>query len=135
MIRTPQKVLRLFFAIFTLTTLLNSSVQLMFHKEMESHQGLLDRAVLILIGSLVFVIIDDMHFKNKTLKFALPYFLFMTLAMCYTYLTSVFWAELTATSYMWVFFKGTVVYLLVYGFQELPAYLKKRNEALLKSED
>lgn len=134
MIRTPQKVLRLFFAIFTLTTLLNSSVQLLFGNQFESHQGLMDKGVLIFIGSFVYILINDMSFKNKTLKFALPYFLFMTLAMCYTYLTSVFWAELTATSYMWIFFKGTVVYLLVYGFQELPDYLKKRNAELLKSE-
>lgn len=133
MLKTPRKIINLFFAIFTLSTLAHSIWCIIKEIPSVTHEMLVNRAVVTFLGTFVFILLRAWNFENKILRFVLPYVTFMGLSLCYTYLSGVFFAAISP-SYFHMILYGTAVYLVVYGVLEFPyfaklAYDKKQNAA------
>lgn len=125
MLKTPKKIANLFFALFTITTVLHSMFAVSHGTESVNHQMLLQRAILIFFTSLSYVLIKSWSSKNKVLSFVLPYIVYMGLSLGYTF-TSAKVSE-GDPAYLPVLLQGSVIYIIVYGFLQLPKYFKKLN--------
>lgn len=117
----------LFCVVFTIGTILSSSVQLMMGVPEDTNVHILDRAVLTMLGSFIVVFVTQYHFKNRVYKFFVPYVIFIVLALGYVWICG-FWQELHPNAYRDVFLNDTIAYIVVYGVIEVYECIKRRTQ-------
>jgi hypothetical protein len=112
--------------IFTLATLVSSILQLSQGQETDTNVHIIDRAVLCLIGVIMFTLVDNVKFKIRLLSYVIPYVISMPIVMFYTWLTS-FWAEQHPNAYKDIFLNFTMVFIVVSIFITIKDYFKARK--------
>lgn len=132
MIKKMKKIANLFFALFTLSTLLHSTFAIGKGTEAVSHAMLVDRGILLFLASFSYVLIKAWSSKNKVLSLLLPYCVYMGLGIAYTYVSGNLLPG-GESNYLGLFLQGTIVYIVVYGLMNLPKYLKELTLPTFKS--
>lgn len=121
-----KKIAQLFCAVFTVATILSSSLQLLMGRMTDTNEHILDRGVLTLIGALVLILMTQLEFKNKLLRFVVPYSVFISIALLYVFISS-FWSNLHPNAYRDVFLNDTIAYIVVYFVIDIVNRIKKKN--------
>lgn len=121
-----KKIAQLFCVVFTVATILSSSLQLLMGRMTDTNEHILDRGVLTLIGALVLILMTQLEFKNKLLRFVVPYSVFISIALLYVFISS-FWSNLHPNAYRDVFFNDTIAYIVVYFVIDIVNRIKKKN--------
>ncbi|MCG4723126.1 hypothetical protein L0M81_14415, partial [Alistipes putredinis] len=65
------------------------------------------------IGALVLILMTQLEFKNKLLRFVVPYSVFISIALLYVFISG-FWSNLHPNAYRDVFLNDTIAYIVVY---------------------
>ncbi|EQK39535.1 putative membrane protein [[Clostridium] bifermentans ATCC 19299] len=121
-----KKIAQLFCVVFTVATILSSSLQLLMGRMTDTNEHILDRGVLTLIGALVLILMTQLEFKNKLLRFVVPYSVFISIALLYVFISS-FWSNLHPNAYRDVFLNDTIAYIVVYFVIDIVNRIKKKN--------
>lgn len=80
----------LFCVIFSVTTLLSSSLQLFSGQLTDTNLHILNRGALVLIGVITFMLFDGIKPKRKVLSFLVPYAISMGLVFLYVWIIGFF---------------------------------------------
>ncbi|KGJ48954.1 hypothetical protein KD33_11235 [Clostridium sp. NCR] len=121
-----KKIAQLFCVVFTVATILSSSLQLLMGRMTDTNEHILDRGVLTLIGALVLILMTQLEFKNKLLRFVVPYSVFISIALLYVFISG-FWSNLHPNAYRDVFLNDTIAYIVVYFVIDIVNRIKKKN--------
>ena len=121
-----KKIAQLFCIVFTVATILSSSLQLLMGRLTDTNEHILDRGVLTLIGALVFILMTQLEFKNKFFRFIAPYSVFISIALLYVFISG-FWSDLHPNAYRDVFLNDTIAYIVVYAVIDIVNKLKKKS--------
>lgn len=122
-----KKIAQLFCIVFTVATILSSSLQLLMGRLTDTNEHILDRGVLTLIGVLVFILMTQLEFKNKLFRFIAPYSVFISIALLYVFLSGCFWSDLHPNAYRDVFLNDTVAYIVMYVVIDIVNKIKKKS--------
>lgn len=120
-----KKIAQLFCIVFTVATILSSSLQLLMGRLTDTNEHILNRGVLTLIGALVLILMTQLEFKNKLFRFIVPYSVFISIALLYVFISG-FWSDLHPNAYRDVFLNDTVAYTVVYVVIDVVNKIKKR---------
>ncbi len=107
-----KKMLVLYCVIFTLATIVSSTLQLVRGIAMDGNLHIIDRAIVTLIGVITITLLTNMNLKNKFLNILLPYVIAMALFFFYVWLTG-FWDALHPNAYRDIFVNFTAAFILV----------------------
>lgn len=121
-----KKITQLFCIVFTVTTILSSSLQLLLGRMIDTNEHILDRGVLTLIGALVFILMTQLEFKNKLFKFIAPYTVFISIALLYVFISG-FWSDLHPNAYRDVFLNDTIAYIVIYVAIDIVNKVKNKS--------
>lgn len=113
MLKRVKSILLLFCTIFTFATLISCILNLALGYETDTYRHIIDRAVLVFIGSVVLILVLELDLKSGILNFLVPYVIFILLAMLYVFVTG-FFEELHPNAYRDLFFNDTAAYIVVY---------------------
>lgn len=120
-----KKTAQLFCIVFTVATILSSSLQLLMGRMTDTNEHILDRGALTLIGALVLILMTQLEFKNKLIRFIAPYSVFISIALLYVFISG-FWSNLHPNVYRDVFLNDTIAYIVVYFIIDIVNKIKKR---------
>lgn len=120
-----KKIAQLFCIVFTVATILSSSLQLLMGRLADTNEHILDRGVLTLIGSLVLILMTQLEFRNKLFRFIAPYSVFISIALLYVFISG-FWSDLHPNAYRDVFLNDAIAYIVVYVVINIVNKIKKR---------
>lgn len=126
-LKYTKKILILFCIIFTFATLISCIINLALGYETDTYIHILDRAVLTLIGSIAFTLIQELNPKSKVLGFLYPYGASILLAMLYVYISGLY-QELHQNAYRDVFLNFTIVFIVVYCCQKAYEKIRKKRQ-------
>lgn len=121
-----KKIAQLSCIVFTVATILSSSLQLLMGRLTDTNEHILNRGVLTLIGALVFILMTQLEFKNKLFRFIVPYSVFISIALLYVFISG-FWSDLHPNAYRDVFLNDTVAYTVVYVVIDVVNKIKKKS--------
>ena len=110
-----KSTLNLFCIVFTIATLTSIALNLPFGRTTDTYSHILDRATLCLIGVIVVSLMLQIKFKHKYLEFIVPYIIFISLALFYVFLSSL-WQELHPNAYRDIFLNDTIAYIVIFPF-------------------
>ena len=104
----------LFSILFTITTIVSSSLQLYQGRLEDTNSHLLNRAVVVFIGVLTMQLFDKIKFQSKILSFLIPYAISMSAVFLYVWITG-FFESLHPNAYRDIFlnFTGVVIILTI----------------------
>lgn len=120
-----KKTAQLFCIVFTVATILSISLQLLMGRMTDTNEHILDRGALTLIGALVLILMTQLEFKNKLIRFIAPYSVFISIALLYVFISG-FWSNLHPNAYRDVFLNDTIAYIVVYFIIDIANKIKKR---------
>ncbi|MBS5954534.1 MAG: hypothetical protein KIB53_11990 [Paraclostridium bifermentans] len=124
-----KKIAQLFCVVFTVATILSSSLQLLMGRLTDTNEHILDRGVLTFIGALVLILMTQLEFKNKLFRFIAPYSVFITIALLYVFISS-FWSDLHPNAYRDVFLNDTIAYIIVYVVIDIVNRIKNKKKSI-----
>lgn len=124
-----KKIAQLFCVVFTVATILSSSLQLLMGRLIDTNEHILDRGVLTLIGTLVLILMTQLEFKNKLFRFIAPYSVFISIALLYVFISG-FWSDLHPNAYRDVFLNDTIAYIIVYVVIDIVNRIKNKKKSM-----
>lgn len=124
-----KKIAQLFCVVFTVATILSSSLQLLMSRLIDTNEHILDRGVLTLIGTLVLILMTQLEFKNKLFRFIAPYSVFISIALLYVFISG-FWSDLHPNAYRDVFLNDTIAYIIVYVVIDIVNRIKNKKKSM-----
>lgn len=124
-----KKIAQLFCVVFTVATILSSSLQLLMGRLTDTNEHILDRGVLTLIGALVLILMTQLEFKNKLFRFITPYSVFISIALLYVFISG-FWSDLHPNAYRDVFLNDTIAYIIVYFVIDIVNRIKNKKKSI-----
>lgn len=124
-----KKIAQLFCVVFTVATILSSSLQLLMGRLTDTNEHILDRGVLTLIGALVLILMTQLEFKNKLFRFIAPYSVFISIALLYVFISG-FWSDLHPNAYRDVFLNDTIAYIIVYVVIDIVNRIKNKKKSI-----
>ncbi|TYQ18408.1 UNVERIFIED_CONTAM: hypothetical protein Cloal_0840 [Acetivibrio alkalicellulosi] len=120
----------IFSVLFTITTLVSSSLQLYQGKTTDTNLHILNRAVVVLIGVITIILFHKFKTKSKILTYLIPYAISMGVVFLYVWFVG-FFETLHPNAYRDIFFNFTgvtVFVIIVIKIKEkVSEYNKKQN--------
>ncbi|NLM75057.1 MAG: hypothetical protein GX187_03075 [Clostridiaceae bacterium] len=117
----------LFCVIFSVTTLLSSSLQLFSGQLTDTNLHILNRGALVLIDVITFMLFDGIKPKRKVLSFLVPYAISMGLVFLYVWIIG-FFETLHPNAYRDVFLNFTAVAVILWIIATLKDNLKTKKQ-------
>lgn len=115
--------------LFTLTTIFSSIIQLtILSAEFDSNAHILNRAVVVLIGTCAFQLVRQANFKFKPFNVIVPYCISMGIVFLYVYIAG-FFEELHPNAYRDIFLNYTVIFIIVTVITTIYDHLKNRKSS------
>lgn len=102
----------LYCIIYTFTTILSSAVQLLEHRIYDTNSHILNRAVIVLIGTLTIILYDKVKFKSRIMSWLVPYAISMSIVFGYVWFTGHF-EELHKNAYRDIFLNFTAITVVI----------------------
>jgi hypothetical protein len=102
----------IFCVIYTAATLCSSILYLCVGQETDTNFHLINRAVIVLIGTLTLAFALELKFKCAIFNYTIPYFASMPLCFLYVWLCGLF-DELAKSAYLDIFLNFTIFYIIV----------------------
>lgn len=119
----------IFFSIvYTVVTLISSSLQLYLGRPTDTNLHILDRAVVVLIAVITISLFDKIKFKSKILSYFIPYSISMGVVFLYVW-ASGFIELLHPNAYRDIFLNFTAVAICVMTVMTIKCKLKERNKS------
>lgn len=118
----------IFCVLYTIATLISSTLQLFQGREFDTNIHLLDRGAVAIIGVCALQLIRLSKFKSKILNIAIPYCISMGLVFLYVYISG-FFNELHPDAYRDIFLNYTIAFVVVISAIKIFEHIRnKRNK-------
>lgn len=100
--------------LFTVTTIISSVIQItLFNKLNDTNSHILNRAIVVAIGTSTLYMILCINFKNKILEILIPYIISLSTVLIYVFFTG-FFEELHPHAYRDITLNYSVVFIIAF---------------------